>query len=82
MRTVLMPAMVPLLLGLCWAASSPAADTANDTTPHQSFYRASLSFSNAAGSDVYVEGYAALQWQSSGDVTGTICVYGPDADGR
>ena len=82
MRRVLVPFMGPLLLVLTAAALSPAADKASDTTPHQSFYRASLSFSNAAGSDVYVEGYAALQWQSSGDVTGTICVIGPDANGR
>jgi hypothetical protein len=89
MRTVLMPAVVPLLLALCWAPSSPAADKASDTTPHQSFYRASLSFFSdpdagapPAGGDFDVYGYAALQWLGSGDVTGKICVYGPDAAGR
>ena len=74
MRTVLMPSMIPLLLALCWAPPSPAADKASDTTPHDSFYRVSLSFSNAdqGNIEVYLGGYAALQWQSSGDVIGKI----------
>src|SRR5258708_6855400 len=82
MRAISIPSTAFFLLALSWSTASPAQDKASDTTPHQSFYGASLSFTEKAGTDSYAEGYAAIQWLSNGDVTGRICVYGPDADNR